>query len=61
MPRKAHREAEKLIGAPASEMIRIPKDPNDAEGWRQVRSRLGVPADEKGYDFAASSTRTAAP
>jgi hypothetical protein len=49
---KAHREAEKLIGAPAAELVRLPKDPNDAAGWAAVRSRLGVPADEKGYNFA---------
>lgn len=48
---KAHREAEKLIGAPADKIIRIPNDPNDAEAMRQVRLRLGMPQDEKGYDF----------
>ena len=48
---KAHREAEKLIGAPADQIIRLPKDPNDA-AWRGVHSRLGVPADAKEYDFS---------
>ena len=46
---KAHREAEKLIGAPADKIVRLPNDPNDAEAWRQVRLRLGMPQDEKGY------------
>lgn len=49
---KSHREAEKLIGAPANELLRMPKDANDAEGWGRVRERLGVPADAKGYDFS---------
>lgn len=49
---KAHREAEKLIGAPADKMIRIPNDPNDAEAWRGVRMKLGMPQDAKGYDLA---------
>ena len=49
---KAHREAEKLIGAPADKIVRLPADPNDAEGWRQVQRKLGAPADEKGYDFS---------
>lgn len=48
---KAHREAEKLIGAPADKLIRLPKDAADAEGWSTLYSRLGVPSDEKGYDF----------
>lgn len=46
---KAHREAEKLIGAPANELVRIPKDPNDAAAWTAVRERLGVPKDANGY------------
>jgi len=48
---KAHREAERLIGAPANEMIRLPKDPNAPE-WKDVYKRLGVPGDEKDYDFS---------
>lgn len=47
-----HREAERLIGAPANEIVRLPKDPNDAAAWAAVRTRLGAPADEKGYNFA---------
>ncbi len=50
---KAHREAEKLIGAPADKMIRLPNDPNDAEAMRQVRQKLGMPQDAKGYDFSS--------
>ena len=46
---KAHREAEKLIGAPADKVIRLPNDPNDAEAWRGVRLKLGMPQDAKGY------------
>ena len=49
---KAHREAEKLIGAPPEQVIRLPKDANDAEGWAKVHTRLGVPADVKDYDFS---------
>jgi hypothetical protein len=46
---KAHREAEKLIGAPADKMVRLPADPNDVEGWRGVRLKLGMPQTEAGY------------
>ena len=50
---KAHLAAEKHIGAPADQLIRLPKDANDAAGLANMRARLGVPADEKGYDFSA--------
>ncbi len=50
---RAHREAEKLIGAPANEILRMPKDANDAEGWKRVNDRLGVPAEAKDYDFSS--------
>lgn len=48
---KAHREAEKLIGAPANEIIRLPKDPNAPE-WKGVWERLGKPVEAKGYDLS---------
>lgn len=48
----AHKEAEKLIGAPANEVVRWPKDASDAAGWQAVRTRLGVPADPNEYDFS---------
>lgn len=49
---KAHREAERLIGAPASELIRMPKVGDEA-GIKAMWQRLGVPADPKEYDFVA--------
>ncbi len=48
---KAHREAEKLIGAPANEIVRLPKDPNAAE-WKNVWERLGKPKEAKEYDLS---------
>lgn len=48
---KAHREAEKFVGAPANEMLRLPKDPNAPE-WKGVWERLGKPPEAKDYDFA---------
>lgn len=49
---KAHREAEKLIGAPADKIVRLPNDPADKEAWRQVQLKLGMPKDEAGYDLS---------
>lgn len=47
---KGHREAEKHIGAPANELVRLPKDPNSPE-WAKVWQRLGAPEKADGYDF----------
>jgi hypothetical protein len=49
---KAHREAEKLIGVPAEQVLRLPKDVNDAEGYGRIYKALGAPADAKEYDFS---------
>ncbi|MGD9878910.1 MAG: hypothetical protein AB7F22_07875 [Reyranella sp.] len=48
---KAHREAEKLIGVPAEQIIRLPK-PEDTAAWEGVHQRLGKPKEAKEYDFA---------
>lgn len=53
---QSHRDAEKLIGVPANQMIRLPQDANDANAWKGVWQRLGVPADAKEYDFAGIKT-----
>lgn len=49
---KFHREAEKFVGAPANELVRLPKDPNAPE-WKNIYERLGAPKDATGYDFSA--------
>lgn len=49
---KAHREAEKLLGAPRDELVRFPKDPVSPE-WNKIYERLGRPANDTGYDFKA--------
>lgn len=49
---KAHREAEKFIGAPANQLVRLPADAKDEAGWKSVWERLGAPADPKGYDLS---------
>lgn len=47
---KGHIEAEKFIGVPAAELLRMPK-PTDEAGTKAFWQRLGVPADVKEYDF----------
>lgn len=47
----SYREAEKFLGVPKDQIARIPKDAADTEGWKALHTRLGVPADAKGYDF----------
>ena len=47
---KAHRSLEQLMGADkAGRTVLIPKDENDADGWKAVASKLGVPASADGY------------
>jgi len=48
---KAHHEAEKHLGVPANQLLRLPKDASDEAGRKAMLERLGVPADVKGYDF----------
>lgn len=48
---QAHRQAEGLIGAPADQILRLPKETTDP-AWNSVWQRLGRPAEEKGYDFS---------
>lgn len=49
---KAYREAERLIGAPPAQVIRLPVDPlKDPDGMKAVFQRLGAPVDPKDYDF----------
>jgi len=47
---KMHRNAEKLLGAPSTELVRFPKDQNSPD-WKSVYSRLGVPNDANEYAF----------
>lgn len=48
---KAWKGAEKLVGVPADQVVRIPKDATDEAGWKAVWGRLGMPTEAKGYDF----------
>jgi hypothetical protein len=48
---KSFREAEKFVGIPKDQIVRMPKDASDADGIKAFRARIGVPADAKGYDF----------
>lgn len=48
---KAHREAEKLIGVPPNQLLHMPRDAADADGWARFDNRVGVPQDGK-YDYS---------
>lgn len=47
---RSYRGMEKLVGDPAKR-INLPTGDNDAEGWKDIYSKLGRPADAKGYDY----------
>lgn len=47
---KFHREAERMIGAPASELLRLPKEANSPD-WSNVWKRLGALNAPEDYKF----------
>jgi hypothetical protein len=48
---QAYTAAEQHLGAPADQLLRLPKDQNDEAGWRAVHTRLGAPEKPDGYKF----------
>jgi len=50
---KQYRAAEKFLGAPADQIVRLPKADAKPEDLRAFYQRLGAPAEAKDYDFAA--------
>lgn len=48
---KSHRAAEQYIGAPADQLVRLPKA-GDAESENAFWTKIGRPADVTGYDLA---------
>lgn len=48
---KGHVSATRMVGVPAEQLLRLPKDQTDSEGWRGVWQRLGAPQDPKDYAF----------
>jgi hypothetical protein len=47
----AFRNTEKFVGVPADQIIRKPKDANDAEGLKAYRAALGVPEAPDKYEL----------
>lgn len=48
-----YRGAEQKLGVPADQLLRMPKDENDAEGWNAVMAKLGRPENPDGYGLQA--------
>lgn len=46
---QSYLEAERFIGAPPNQIVRLPQDPKDEAGWKAVWSKLGAPGDAKDY------------
>jgi len=49
---KGHMEAEKYLGVPPQQLLRLPADVNDEAGWNAIYQRFGKPIDKSGYDFS---------
>lgn len=50
---KAHRAAEKFVGVPTDQLIRMPQNAADEAGWKNLWTKIGKPAEAKDYDFTA--------
>lgn len=48
---QSHYEASKLMGVDPKLLVRLPKDASDQAALTNIRSKLGVPADAKEYEF----------
>jgi len=48
----SYRNLEKSMGAPADQIVHLPKDAEDAEGWNNVYTRLGRPETADGYKLS---------
>jgi hypothetical protein len=48
---KSAMQAQSFIGAPPDQILRLPKGADDADGWKAVYARLGVPNKAEDYDF----------
>jgi hypothetical protein len=48
---KGWRGAETKLGVPAEQLARLPKDENDADGWKAYLGKLGVPETPEGYEL----------
>lgn len=51
-------EAEKRLGVPADQLMRMAKGPDDVEGWNEIFTKLGRPADAKGYKIELPAEAT---
>src|ERR1700688_303922 len=54
---KAHREAERFVGAPSDKLVRL-ADPTNPAGYRAMWGRLGAPGEAAKYDLSNAKTAT---
>ena len=45
-------EAQKFVGVPQEQLLRLPKDASDEAGIKAMWKRLGAPDAPEGYDFS---------
>jgi hypothetical protein len=48
---ESYRNMEKLLGVPKERILKLPEKADDAEGWKNVYSRLGCPEKPAGYEL----------
>jgi hypothetical protein len=47
-----YRNAEQKLGVPPDQLLRLPKDENDVDGFRGIMSKLGLPENADGYGLS---------
>lgn len=47
----SYRNLEKHFGVPAEQLLKLPKDENDKDGWGKIYERLGRPEKPEGYQL----------
>lgn len=58
---RSQRAAEKSLGAPASEMVRVPKVDADPAAIKAFWERLGAPVEATGYNFSELKAKDGTP
>lgn len=48
---KHWKAAERHVGAPADQILRLPANQNDSAAWKQIWERLGAPREAKDYEI----------
>lgn len=55
---ESYRNLERMVGVPADQLVRKPKDANDADGMKAYRAAIGVPESADKYELPVPAGQT---